>query len=444
MAHSGVSFNHSCLKVPVDPRSQRPAPNYERLSPHKVIESNEANDEYQPHFAREKREPVSPSSSSLGTNLKSVESYLQFYENIPDYSDLHHLSDDEFYSRLKSLKIAQKRFCGSEIDGNDEDTSFAPRSHVDTSFAARERPSSYSSFSSRDKFNSRTKYRKPKMPPTYKKEPEPEHFPASNSSSLYSPPSKNQRVPNEDSSKDNVRSSILHSSLYSPPRKSRNILNVEDSSKDNMPSSILHSSSFYSPSSKNRTVPNVEDFSKVDHMRTSLLHSSSLYSPSKNRTVPNMEESSKDNPRGSILHSSLYSPPGKNRTIPNEELSKMDHFRSSVLHSSVNIKPPPPKINIVSDCENISDIGYDEKNTTEENSEKADRESSMLNIWDKTSVNEFMSKEDEMDEGSLSEDGLADFGGKSRSLPSSPGCKSKMCSCDTPQICQRLLQMSLR
>lgn len=351
-AHSGVSFNHSCLKVPVDPQNQRPSPNYERLSTHKVIENNKRND-FHRHYDRNKRESLASPTSSLG-NFKSVESYLQFYENIPDYSELHHLSDEEFYSRLKTLKMTQKRFCnGSDVlEGNDE---------PDTNYLSRERPSSHSSYDSRDKYTSGRKYRKNESPERnllYKKDPE----------------------------------TFTGSNCYSP----------------------------YSAIDKNRLSPS----------RTGLELS---------------------------VNPSAYSDKLNNESILKRDKSPV---RSCMGEMSPKKKPPPqpPKINVISDSENISDLGYDEKLLADESSLKNDvfdykqhqdfhhveRDNSMIHIWDKASTNEFMSKEDELGDGSISEDGIGLFDKKSRSLPSSPDCKSKLCDCETPKICQRLTEISLR
>lgn len=128
VAHSGVSFNHSCLKVPVDPKNKRPSPNYERVYNYKL--SSDAGK------GRYRGTSAVSSNSSLENNYKSVESYLQFYETIPDYSELHHLSDEEFYSRLKSLKITQKRFCS----GADEEVFERPSSHSSIGFGGKYNP----------------------------------------------------------------------------------------------------------------------------------------------------------------------------------------------------------------------------------------------------------------------------------------------------------------
>lgn len=318
-AHSGVSFNHSCLKVPIDPQSQRPSPNYERLSTHKVIE-NQRND-FHRHFERSKGDSLASPTSSLGNNFKSVESYLQFYENIPDYSELHHLSDEEFYSRLKTLKMTQKRFCnGSEIlEGNDD---------PEPNYLPRERSSSHSSFESRDKY----KYRKSESPERsslYKKDPE--TYAASN---CYSSGTEKSRV--------------------NPSR----ITNYSDPLKTSLP----------------------RDKSPL---------------------------------------------------------------RSFMVETSPK-KKPPPKINIISDSENISDLGFDENSVKNDVLKDYHTVPHDMNIWDKESTNEFMSKQDELDDGDLSEDGIGLYNKKSRSLPSSPECKSKICECETPKICQGLTEMSLR
>lgn len=96
--HSEASFNHSCLKVPVDSLSRKLLSKCERLGSLKSFGIKEPPTKYQ--------EPLSECN-----DFHSVKSYLKFYESIPDYTDLHHLSNEDFYSRLESLKITQKRFC---------------------------------------------------------------------------------------------------------------------------------------------------------------------------------------------------------------------------------------------------------------------------------------------------------------------------------------------
>lgn len=49
-----------------------------------------------------------------GQGCPSVASYLDFYTNIPDYTELHDLSDSEFYERLQGLKETQKQFALDE------------------------------------------------------------------------------------------------------------------------------------------------------------------------------------------------------------------------------------------------------------------------------------------------------------------------------------------
>lgn len=96
--HSEASFNHSCLKVPVDSFSRKPFPNYERLSSAENSIKKGAQEKNSLFY-------------DFNDNFKSVKSYLKFYESIPDYTELHHLSNEEFYSRLKTLKKTQKKFC---------------------------------------------------------------------------------------------------------------------------------------------------------------------------------------------------------------------------------------------------------------------------------------------------------------------------------------------
>ncbi|KAK6638907.1 hypothetical protein RUM43_007177 [Polyplax serrata] len=95
VGHREASFNHSCLKVPEYSSGRRPFSKHERIS-----SAGKEDD------LRKQSFPI----SNYRSNFQTMRSYLKFYESIPDYTELHHLSNEEFYSQLKSLKITQKKF----------------------------------------------------------------------------------------------------------------------------------------------------------------------------------------------------------------------------------------------------------------------------------------------------------------------------------------------
>ncbi|KAE8738079.1 hypothetical protein FOCC_FOCC016454 [Frankliniella occidentalis] len=124
--HSAMSYNTSCLQVPVNPYSQQPSPSYERrlvATPNTEDESSlsrklcpmsmstrpassmhsSSKQNIKPKVKMNKEDPQSTNNSPLG-------SFLDFYESIPDYQDVTHLSDKEFEEKLKLLRDKQKQY----------------------------------------------------------------------------------------------------------------------------------------------------------------------------------------------------------------------------------------------------------------------------------------------------------------------------------------------
>lgn len=133
--HNCSVFNNSCLKVPLNPSNRFPSPSYERkLESSNIKLDNKTNKQrlqrsiqfngtnlrprpqsWSPSagiskksitkFVRVKDSDMSPrSSENGGDNKEYFSSLLNFYESIPDYGDVNHLSDTEFYSKLQGLK----------------------------------------------------------------------------------------------------------------------------------------------------------------------------------------------------------------------------------------------------------------------------------------------------------------------------------------------------
>jgi len=135
--HAGAAFNHSCLKVPVNPENNRPLPTFERkrVSDYleevriqkevskrdrtKSCELLRGSDRPSSSDSREVLSKISTSQYSANSalqrigdsaNTESLKSFIDFYENIPDYRDLNHLSDREFHVRLEYLKQKRRNY----------------------------------------------------------------------------------------------------------------------------------------------------------------------------------------------------------------------------------------------------------------------------------------------------------------------------------------------
>ncbi|XP_053969745.1 uncharacterized protein LOC128871744 [Anastrepha ludens] len=93
------SFLHSCLKVPIDPCNNCPAPIYNRPKL---------------YLGRMTATPLSVTNKSLNASeFENVDSTLansgirslaKLYDSIPDYCDINHLPNEEFYSTLDTLR----------------------------------------------------------------------------------------------------------------------------------------------------------------------------------------------------------------------------------------------------------------------------------------------------------------------------------------------------
>lgn len=101
--HNRAVFNNSCLKIPRNPVNQQPFPVYDQKYinhlENKVrklsIESNEYNMKLAP--------PPEIDRSTL-------KSFIEFYDSIPDYDDVNHLSNKDFYQKLEILKQKQRNY----------------------------------------------------------------------------------------------------------------------------------------------------------------------------------------------------------------------------------------------------------------------------------------------------------------------------------------------
>lgn len=112
----GAPFYHSCLKTPVNPKNNFPCPSHERNSwAIKSLKENIKHPNYQSSIENKDQK-----MNSL-INKNSLDSIIDFYENIPDYKDMVHLSNREFYTQLENLKEKQRIYFQSLEKTNEND-----------------------------------------------------------------------------------------------------------------------------------------------------------------------------------------------------------------------------------------------------------------------------------------------------------------------------------
>ncbi|XP_011312739.1 uncharacterized protein [Fopius arisanus] len=120
MEHRGSAFINSCVKVPVDPYSRQPTPSYER--PTIKLSKRSAN------YKNRRINFVSPSGhddlnrTDPGSSDESnVDGFIDFIESIPDYGQIHHLSNEQFREKLDLLKRKQRLLLKTLKTDLDED-----------------------------------------------------------------------------------------------------------------------------------------------------------------------------------------------------------------------------------------------------------------------------------------------------------------------------------
>lgn len=105
MTHSCSVFKNACLKVPIDPFTKMPKTAYERSG--KTIKEQSSIDS------------VSTTCSVSAADI-DAEKLKDFYRSIPDYSDINHLPEEQFYSTLKSLREKKKIMLRVAVEHIDE------------------------------------------------------------------------------------------------------------------------------------------------------------------------------------------------------------------------------------------------------------------------------------------------------------------------------------
>ncbi|KAM0737427.1 Protein FAM161A [Formica fusca] len=116
--HKGTSFFHSCVKMPVDPYSRQPTPSYERprLSSTRSRRSEKVK---KINFAES--EPIAVAEDSESSSPRdTLENFLEFMKSIPDYGQIHHLSNEQFKQRVEYLRRKQRLLLQNLRDSLDD------------------------------------------------------------------------------------------------------------------------------------------------------------------------------------------------------------------------------------------------------------------------------------------------------------------------------------
>lgn len=102
--HNSAVFNNACLNVPRDPISQQPSPIYERKF------FNQMHNEME-KLSNKSKDRDNKFKYSCDSDKEILKSLIQFYDSIPEYDEINHLSNKDFYRKLENLKEKQKSFC---------------------------------------------------------------------------------------------------------------------------------------------------------------------------------------------------------------------------------------------------------------------------------------------------------------------------------------------
>nr|XP_050852747.1 protein FAM161A isoform X2 [Vespula vulgaris] len=105
--HRGTSFYNSCVKVPIDPCSRQPTPSYERPRSIKSEKQSVTDKGRKINFAAN---DLPKTESELSSPRENLEGFLEFLESIPDYKQIHHLSNEQFRQKVEYLKRKQRLY----------------------------------------------------------------------------------------------------------------------------------------------------------------------------------------------------------------------------------------------------------------------------------------------------------------------------------------------
>lgn len=112
-----MSFFHSCVKVPVDPCSRQPTPSYERP---RVSNSQRMEKSKRINFAKNEQAAIEDSESLSPRD--TLENFLEFLDSIPDYGQVHHLSNEQFKQKVEYLRRKQRLLLQNLKNSFDDNT----------------------------------------------------------------------------------------------------------------------------------------------------------------------------------------------------------------------------------------------------------------------------------------------------------------------------------
>ncbi|XP_030239018.1 uncharacterized protein LOC108660045 [Drosophila navojoa] len=97
--HMGRAYLNSCVKVPIDPCNNCPAPVYNRprLCMGKKVKAKSTTCQSQ-----------DATETANWTSQTGIRSLAKFYDSIPDYCEVKHLHNADFYSTLESLRTTSR------------------------------------------------------------------------------------------------------------------------------------------------------------------------------------------------------------------------------------------------------------------------------------------------------------------------------------------------
>jgi hypothetical protein len=138
-AHRGTSFFNSCVKTPVDPYSRQPTPSYERPQLSSRTRGSEKTKRI--NFAEAARVSAVEDSESSSPR-ETLENVLEFLKSIPDYGQVHHLSNEQFKQKVEYLRRKQRLFLEHLKPSLDEEALEKPPSRLSIAKEDNSKPSS--------------------------------------------------------------------------------------------------------------------------------------------------------------------------------------------------------------------------------------------------------------------------------------------------------------
>lgn len=98
-SHNSSVFNNNCLKIPRNLKVDYPSPIYEQ--------------KYIYQFENQTKKTATESLEMPKNNCidkETTKQFLDFISNIPEYDEINHLSNKEFYKKLHNLKEKQRMY----------------------------------------------------------------------------------------------------------------------------------------------------------------------------------------------------------------------------------------------------------------------------------------------------------------------------------------------